>query len=80
MEEKTFIKSNHHNPSSHNPEERFNYCNWLKHNKKPLNVCEMKEDRAALFEKMPETGEKNRRVKQYEQQCFSHFGLSCANW
>ena len=42
-EVKTFIESNHRNPSCHNPEERFKYCNWLKHNKKLLNAGEMKE-------------------------------------
>lgn len=34
QEVKAFIKTNYRNPSSHNPEERFKYCNWLKHNKK----------------------------------------------
>jgi len=29
-----FIETHHRNPSRHNPEERFKYCNWLKHNKK----------------------------------------------
>lgn len=50
-EVKPFIESNYRNPSRHNPEERFKYCNWLKHNKKLLNTGEMKEDREALFEK-----------------------------
>ena len=36
-EVKSFIESNHRNPSRHNPEDRFKYCNWLKHNKKLLN-------------------------------------------
>ena len=63
---KAFIESNHRNPSRHKPEERFKYCNWLKHNKKLLNTGEMKEDGEALFEKLLEMGEKNRRVNQYE--------------
>lgn len=53
-EMKAFIESNHRNPSRHNPEERFKYCNWLKHNKKLLNAGEMKEDRVSLFENLPE--------------------------
>ena len=30
QEVKAFIETNHRNPSRHNPEERFKYCNWLK--------------------------------------------------
>ena len=63
---KSFIESNHCNPSRHSPEERFKDCNRLRHNKKLLNAGEMKGDRAALFEKLMEIGEKNRRVNQYE--------------
>ena len=33
QEVKAFIETNHRNPSRHNSEERFKYCNWLKHNK-----------------------------------------------
>ena len=65
IEVKDFIESNHRNPSRHNPEERFKYCNWLKHNKKLLNAGEMKEDRVALFEKLLEVGEMYRMVNQY---------------
>lgn len=65
-EVKAFIESNHRNPSRHNPEERFKYCNWLKHNKKLLNAGEMKEDRRVLFENLLEMGEKYRRVNQHE--------------
>lgn len=64
-EVKSFIESNHRNPSRHNPEERFRYCNWLKLNKKLLKAGEMKEDRVALFEKLLEMREKYRRVNQY---------------
>ena len=65
-EVKDFIESNHRNPSRHNPEERFKFCNWLKHNKKLLNADEMKEDRVALFEKLLEMMEMYKRVNQYE--------------
>ena len=65
-EVKVFIESNHRNLSRHNPEERFKYCNWLKHNKTLLNAGEMKEDRVALFEKLLEMGEMYRRKNQYE--------------
>lgn len=63
---KSFIESNHRNPSRHNPEERFKNCNWLKLNKKLLNAGEMKEERVALFENLLEMGEKYRRKNQYE--------------
>ena len=66
IEMKDFIESNHRNPSRHNPEERFKFCNWLKHNKKLLNADEMKEDRVALFEKLLEMMEMYKRVNQYE--------------
>lgn len=65
-EVKDFIESNHRNPSRHNPEERFKYCNWLKHNKKLLKAGEMKENRVALFEKLLEMVEMYKRVNQYE--------------
>ncbi len=58
QEVKAFIETHHRNPSRHNPEERFKYCNWLKHNKKLLNAGEMKEDRVALFKNLLEMGEK----------------------
>ena len=45
QEVKAFIETNHRNPSRHNHEDYFMYCNWLKHNKKLLNAGEMKEDR-----------------------------------
>ena len=65
-EVKAVIETNHRNPSRHNTEERFKYCNWLKHNKKLLNAGEMKKDRVVLFEKLLEMGEKCRRKNQYE--------------
>lgn len=40
----TFIETNKRNPSKNNPEERYKYCNWIKHNKKLLNVGEMKQE------------------------------------
>lgn len=62
---KAFIEAHHRNPSRHNPEERFKYCNWLKHNKKLLNASEMKEDRLGLFKELLEVGEKYKKVNQY---------------
>lgn len=44
-----FIKTNHRNPSRHDPQERYKYLNWMKHNKKLLNAGAMKEERAESF-------------------------------
>ena len=66
QEVKTFIETNHRNPSRHNPEERFKYSNWLKHNKKLFNAGEMNVDRVALFKQLLKVGEKYRRKNQYE--------------
>lgn len=45
-----FIETNHRNPSKHDPEERYKYYNWLKHNRQLLNSGEMKQERVGLFE------------------------------
>lgn len=51
-EVKAFIETNHRNPSKHNPEERYKYCNWIKHNKKLLNSGEMKIERVGFFKRL----------------------------
>ena len=61
-----FMETNHRNPSKHNPEERYKYCNWIKHNKKLLKAGEMKEDRVEKFQKLLEMGERYKRVNQYQ--------------
>ena len=68
QEVKAFIETHHRNPSRHNPEERFKYCNWLKHNKKLLNAGEMKEERLALFEELMDVSEHNKRINQYQKK------------
>lgn len=65
-EVKTFIESNHRNPSKHDPEECFKYYNWLKHNRQLMNAGEMKEDRAELFKKLLDLCERYKRVNQYQ--------------
>ena len=64
-EVKTFIEANKRNPSKHNPEERFKYYNWLKHNRQLMNAGELKEDRTALFKKLLDLCERYKRVNQY---------------
>jgi len=64
-EVKTFIETNHRNPSKHDPVERFMYYNWLKHNKKLLNQGGMKTERVEQFEKLLALYEEHKRVNQY---------------
>ena len=61
----TFIEKNKRNPSKHSDEERGQYLNWLKHNRKLLNKGEMKEERITPFKKLLELSERYRRKNQY---------------
>ena len=65
-EVKTFIETNHRNPSKHDPEERFNYYNWLKHNRQLMNQGEMKEERMTMFKELLELSEKYKHVNQWK--------------
>ena len=64
-EVKTFIETNHRNPSKHAPEERFKYYNWLRHNKKLYNSGEIKEERIGMFKALMELTEVYKSVNQY---------------
>ena len=65
-EVKSFIETNHRNPSKHSDEERGRYLNWLKHNRRLYAAGEMKEERLELFNKLLAVGEKYRHKNQYE--------------
>ena len=65
-EVRSFIETNKRNPSKHNPEERFKYYNWLKHNRQLMNAREMKPERVELFEKLLALCEEYKRVNQYQ--------------
>ena len=65
-EVKGFIEKNHRNPSKHIDEERGDYLNWLKHNKKLFNAGKLKEERIELFNQLLELCEKFKRVNQYQ--------------
>ena len=54
-EVKSFIESNHRNPSRHRIEEHL-MLNFLKHNRKLMNAGALKEDRRELFLKLLEVG------------------------
>ena len=60
-----FIESNKRNPSKHSDEERGNYLNWLKHNRKVYAAEEMKPDRVEKFRKLLEIVEHYKRRNQY---------------
>lgn len=60
-----FIKTNHRNPSKYDPEERYKYCSWIKHNKKLLNNGELKESRRGLFDGLLSLIEQNKHKNQY---------------
>ena len=64
-EVKTFIEANKRNPSKHNPEERFKYYNWLKHNRQLMNAGSLKAERVELFERLLSLCEEYKRVNQY---------------
>ena len=64
-EVKNFIEANHRNPSKHDPEERFKYYNWLKHNRQLMNAGTLKPERCEMLEKLLALCEEYKRVNQY---------------
>lgn len=65
QEIKYFIETNHRNPSKFIPEERGQYLNWIKHNRKLFTAGLLKEDRAEKFRVLMELAEKYKRKNQY---------------
>ena len=63
-EVKSFIETNHRNPSRHRIEEH-DMLNWMKHQRKLINAGEMKPERIEKFKKLMEIADKYRRVNQY---------------
>ena len=63
-EVKTFIETNHRNPSRHRIEEH-DMLNWMKHQRKLMNAGELKLERVALFEKLQALSEQYKRKNQY---------------
>ena len=64
-EVKSFIETNHRNPSRHRIEEH-DMLNWVKANRKLMNAGEMKLERVALFEKLLALSEQYKRKNQYQ--------------
>ena len=55
-----FIKREHRNPSKHRIEEH-DMLNWLKANRKKMNVAELKEPRLGMFKELLALSEEYRK-------------------
>lgn len=64
-EVKSFIETNHRNPSRHRIEEH-DMLNWVKHQRKLMNAGELKEERVEKFNRLLELSEKYKHVNQYQ--------------
>ena len=62
---KSFIETNHRNPSRHRIEEH-DMLNWVKHQRKLMNAGELKEERVEKFKRLLELSERYRRKNQYQ--------------
>lgn len=60
-----FLETNHRKPFKFVPEER-NMRSWWKHNKKLMNVGELKLERVEMFKQLLDLGEKYKHVNQYQ--------------
>ena len=63
-EVKSFIETNHRNPSKHRIEEH-DMLNWVKANRKALNAGKLKPDRVEAFKRLLALKDENKRVNQY---------------
>lgn len=64
-EVKSFIETNHRNPSKFYPEEKL-MVHFLKRGRKLMNAGEMPEDRKQLFEELLNLCEQYKRNNQYQ--------------
>ena len=62
---KSFIETNHRNPSKHRIEEH-DMLNWVKANRKKMNAGKLKPERVERFKELLELSEQYRRKNQYE--------------
>ena len=63
-EVKSFIETNHRNPSKYRIEEH-DMLNWVKANRKKMNAGEMKEPRLGMFKELLELSERCKHKNQY---------------
>ena len=64
-EVKSFIETNHRNPSKYYPEEKL-MVHFLKRGRKLMNAGELQEPRQGMFKELLELSEKDRRKNQYQ--------------
>lgn len=64
-EVKTFIETNHRNPSKYCGEEKLR-VHFLKRNRKLLNAGELQEPRLGMFKELLALSERYRRKNQYQ--------------
>ena len=63
-EVKSFIETNHRNPSRHRIEEH-DMLNWLKANRKLFNAGQLKSERVEMFQELLTSMERYKRKNQY---------------
>ena len=64
-EVKSFIETNHRNPSKYYDEEKL-MVHFLKRNRKPMNAGELKEPRLGMFKELLVLSELYKRKNQYQ--------------
>lgn len=64
-EVKSFIETNKRNPSKHDPDERYKYGNWIKHNRQLMNKGMLKPEREEKFIKLLDVTERYKHINQY---------------
>lgn len=64
-EVKSFIETNHRNPSKHRIEEH-DMLNWVKQQRKLMNAGRLKVERMERFKELLGMIEENKRVNQYQ--------------
>lgn len=62
---KSFIETNHRNPSKYNPEEKL-MVHFLKRGRKLMNAGELAEPRMGMFKELLALSEQYKRKNQYE--------------
>lgn len=64
-EVKTFIETNHRNPSKYAPEELL-MVHFMKRGRKLMNAGELKSERVEKFKELLAVGEKYKHLNQYK--------------
>jgi hypothetical protein len=62
---KTFIETNHRNPSKYNPEEKL-MVHFLKRGRKLMNAGELKEPRLGMFKELLALCDEHKHINQYK--------------